>query len=270
MWQSDNVTPEPPPFAVPTGRSRTRLWWEVAIVLALSLGRSAVASVLSLIEALTRAPLSEQSTSLNPGAGAAAFWDVLDQALAYLFGLAPVALALYLLWEPARSGFARIGLTFERFGRDLGGGLLLVAVIGVPGLGLYALGRAIGVTVHVDASPLDASWWTVPLLLLAALRAGLLEEVVMVGYLFDRLRRLGWSVTTVIVSTALLRGAYHAYQGFGPLVGNVAMGLVFGWVYARWGRVMPLVIAHITIDVVAFIGYPLAAAWWPGVFAPPA
>ena len=38
-------------------------------------------------------------------------------------------------------------------------------------------------------------------------------------------------------------------------------------VYARFGRVMPLVIAHTLIDVLAFVGYPLAAAWWPGVFA---
>ncbi len=38
--------------------------------------------------------------------------------------------------------------------------------------------------------------------------------------------------------------AYHAYQGIGPIFGNFAMGVVFGWCYRRWGRVMPLVIAH--------------------------
>ena len=31
---------------------------------------------------------------------------------------------------------------------------------------------------------------------------------------------------------------------------------------------MPLVIAHTLLDVVAFVGYPLAVALWPGVFAP--
>lgn len=250
-------------------RRRARLWWEIAIVLSLSLGRSAVYSVLSLIEALTRAPLSGQQTSLNPGAAPSEVWDVISQFLSALFGFAPVALAIYLLWEPARSGFAKIGLTFERFGRGLGGGVLLVLVIGVPGLVLYAVGRELGITVQVDASPLDSSWWTVPLLLLAALRAGLLEEVIMVGYLFDRLRLLGWNTWTIILSTAVLRGSYHAYQGFGPLIGNMAMGVVFGWVYSRWGRVMPLVVAHVLIDIIAFVGYPLAAAWWPGVFGPP-
>ncbi|WP_447943184.1 CPBP family intramembrane glutamic endopeptidase [Microbacterium aurum] len=248
--------------------SRTRLWWEIAIVLALSVGRSAVYSVLSLVQALTREQsLGDQSTALNPGANAEQFWDVLNQFLAQAFAFAPIALAIYLLWEPGVSAFRRIGLDFRRFGRDAGGGILLVLVIGVPGLGLYALGRVLGITVQVDASPLDSSWWTIPLLLLAALRAGLTEEVIFIGYLFDRLRRLGWGTWTIILSTAALRGAYHAYQGFGPILGNVAMGIVFGWVYHRWGRVMPLVIAHTLIDIIAFVGYPLAAAWWPGVFA---
>jgi hypothetical protein len=29
---------------------------------------------------------------------------------------------------------------------------------------------------------------------------------------------------------------------------------------------MPLVIAHTLIDVFAFVGYPLVASLWPGVF----
>ncbi len=95
------------------------------------------------------------------------------------------------------------------------------------------------------------------------MRAALTEEVIFIGYLFDRLRRLGWSWWSIILATAALRGAYHAYQGLGAVVGNFAMGLVFGWCYRRWGRVMPLVIAHTLIDVVAFVGYPLAVALFP-------
>ncbi|MFT4214087.1 MAG: CPBP family intramembrane metalloprotease [Microbacterium sp.] len=249
---------------------RSRLWWEIGIVLALSVGRSAVYSVLALVQALTRTEaLGDQSTSLNPGASAAELWDVLYQFVAQLFAFAPIALAIWLLWEPGASAFRRIGLDvrgLRGFGRDAGAGILLVIVIGVPGLGLYLAGRALGITVQVEASPLDSSWWTIPLLVIAAVRAGLTEEVIFIGYLFDRLRRIGWGPWTIILSTAALRGAYHAYQGFGPILGNVAMGVVFGWVYHRWGRVLPLVIAHALIDVIAFIGYPLAATWFPALF----
>ena len=249
--------------------ARMRMWWEIGLVLSLSVGRSALYSVLSLLQSLqSDTALGDQQTSLNPTADAQAFWDVLYQLLGQLFALVPVALAVFFLWEPGTSAFRKLGLDFRRFGGDLGRGVALVAVIGIPGLALYAAGRALGITLQVDASPLDASWWTIPLLVFAALRAGLTEEITELGYLFDRLRRLGWGWWTIILTTATLRATYHAYQGFGAMLGNFAMGVVFGWCFRRWGRVMPFVIAHTLINIVAFVGYPLAAAWWPGVFAP--
>jgi hypothetical protein len=156
-------------------------------------------------------------------------------------GLALVALVIFLLWEPGKSAFERIGLDFREFGRDTGRGILLALAIGVPGLALYAAGRAIGITVQVQAAPLGAAWWTVPLLLLAALRAGLTEEVIFIGYLFDRLRLLGWGWWTIILSTAALRGAYHAYQGPGPIDRQLRDGGRVRVVLPAMGRVMPLV-----------------------------
>ncbi|WP_396668078.1 CPBP family intramembrane glutamic endopeptidase [Microbacterium sp. R86528] len=260
---------DPPPL---THGARVRQRWEIGIVLAITVGQSAVYSVLSLVRALFRpTPIGEQQTQLNASRDSAAFWDVLYQSLSIFFGLSLVALVVFLMWEPSANALRRMGLDFRRFGGDFARALLLGAAIGIPGLALYAAGRALGITVDVQASPLDTAWWTVPLLILAALRAGLTEEVIFIGYLFDRLRRLGWGWWSIIFTTAALRGAYHAYQGIGPIIGNFAMGVVFGWCYKRWGRVMPLVIAHTLIDIVAFVGYPLAVALWPGLFgAPPA
>jgi membrane protease YdiL (CAAX protease family) len=45
------------------------------------------------------------------------------------------------------------------------------------------------------------------------------------------------------------------YQGFGGFIGNFVMGLLFGYLYQRWGRVMPLVIAHFVLDAAIFVGY---------------
>lgn len=255
------------------GAARTRLIWEVSLVLAVTVGRSAVYSVVDLIRASIRAAnagetLAGQQTQVNPRQDSEAIWDVIYQVLGIGFSLAVVGLVIYLLWEPGTNALRRIGLDFRRIRSDLVRGLVLAAVIGIPGLGLYALGRVLGITVTVVAAPLDSGWWTIPLLILSAVRAGLLEEVIFVAYLFDRLRRIGWSPWTIIVFSALLRGAYHAYQGFGSILGNAVMGIVFGWCYRRWGRVMPLVIAHTLIDIVAFIGYPLAVTWWPGIFGP--
>jgi membrane protease YdiL (CAAX protease family) len=248
-----------------------RLRLEVAIVLALSLGASAVYSIVSIVARLTDdRPLSEQSAAINQSRSSREWLDFTYQFLDVVFGLAVVALVLYLLWQPGRSPFRRIGFDLTRPGRDVLSGLALVLVIGVPGLALYAVGRALGWTVAVVASPLDTHWWTVPILVLAALKAALTEELIVVGYLFTRLRELGAGPWATILSSALLRGTYHLYQGIGPFAGNVAMGIVFGWCYQRWGRTMPLVIAHWVLDMVSFIGYPLAVGWWPELFAPPA
>lgn len=267
------MTPQTDPLLRRDPTERARLWWEIGLVLAISLGQSAIYSLLQFVRRLIVAAqqgqsLGNQQTNLNPALDVDVFWNVLSQLLDIAFSLALVGMAVYLLWQPGRSPFRRIGLDVTRFGRDLGMGALIAAAIGIPGLGLYAIGRALGWTVAVVASPLDAAWYTIPLLVLSAIRAGLLEEVIMIGYLFTRLRQLGWGPWTIILSSAALRGAYHAYQGVGPIVGNFVMGIVMGWCYKRWGRVMPLVIAHSILDIVSFVGYPLAAAWWPGVFAP--
>ncbi|KQP01576.1 CPBP family intramembrane glutamic endopeptidase [Leifsonia sp. Leaf264] len=250
-----------------SGSQRRRLWIEITIVLGLSLGASAVYSIVAIIARVTaETALGDQSAALNPSQSPREWLDFTYQFLGVFFDLFPVALVLYLLWQPGISPFRRIGFDLTRPGRDALGGLGLAAAIGIPGLALYAGGRLLGITVDVQASPLDAAWWTIPILVLSALRSALSEEIIVVGYLFTRLRELGWGKWTIILSAAVLRGSYHLYQGFGPFVGNAAMGVVFGWCYWRWGRTMPLVIAHTILDVVSFVGYPLAVAWWPGLF----
>jgi len=42
---------------------------------------------------------------------------------------------------------------------------------------------------------------------------------------------------------------------FVMFLGNAAMGLIFGYLYRRWGRVTPMIIAHTLIDAVTFVGY---------------
>ena len=62
--------------------------------------------------------------------------------------------------------------------------------------------------------------------------------------------------------SALVRGSYHLYQGFGGFVGNALMGVLFGVVYARTRRVGPLIVAHAVLDIVAFVGYTLVKSRW--------
>lgn len=248
--------------------SRRRTWVEITIVLLLSLGASALYSILQIIDDLSQTtPLGEQSTALNTSSTTVQYVDLARQLLGIAVDLAPVALVCFLLWSTSRPHLARLGIDRFRVKPDLGGPALIALCIGIPGLALYFAGRALGITVDVDPTALNSYWWTVPVLLLSAIRSGLQEEVIVIGYLYARLGDLGWGRWQVILSTALLRGSYHLYQGFGAFVGNAVMGIVFGWIYTKWGRLMPLIVTHCLLDAAVFIGYPWVANAFPQLFS---
>lgn len=249
--------------ADPGRPSRGRLTAEVWIVLGLSLGQAGVRAIVTLIDRLTQsAPLGDQTATIVPSQSPRPWLDLTYQLLNIGFGLMPVLLAIFLLAQPhgVRATLARIGLDARRPGRDLLAGAGLAAVIGIPGLGLYAAGRALGLSVHITTSGLTDHWWTIPVLVLAALYNALLEEVVIVAWLLDRLGRLGWRIPAAIALSALIRGSYHLYQGPAMAAGNVVMGVVFALAYLRWKRVAPLVAAHFLLDLVSFVGPALLPA----------
>jgi membrane protease YdiL (CAAX protease family) len=233
----------------------------VLIVLAISLGQSGVYSVLRIIERMTRGvQLNQQTSTLNPSVTPDRPWlDLSYQLVGIAFAVVPALLVLYLLSLTDRPATRRIGFDMTRPGHDAWFGAVIAACIGIPGIGLYLVAKALGVNTQVQASGLTDQWWTIPVLILAAVQNAVLEEVVMIGYLFTRLGQLRWSVPAIVITSALIRGSYHLYQGWGGFAGNLLMGVVFGLIYLRWKRVMPLVVAHTLLDVAAFVGYALLA-----------
>ena len=242
---------------------------EVLLVLGVSVGASAIWATLRIVERLTReVALAEQTAALNVSRIPDRPWlDLVWQLTGIALALVPVLLALFLLDRHPGQGARLIGLDLRRPTSDLvtGGGLALL--IGLPGLALYLVAYELGVSVQIAPANLVAVWWAVPVLILAAAQNALLEEVVGVGYLLTRLRELGWHAALAVGAHALLRGSYHLYQGFGGFVGNAVMGVVFALFFLRFKRVMPLVIAHTTLDVVAFVGYTVfrdeITSWLP-------
>lgn len=265
--------------------------WEIAIVLGLSLGRSAVYAVVQLIDKATRAPLGEQTTVLNPTVNDRWIFDLVYQLLDIGFALVPVALVLHLMWLRGRNPFRTLGLDLRRPGRDLAWGVGLFLAMGLGTLAVYAGGRAAGITTAIVANAMDPSWYAVSVLLLSAARHALLEEVIVVAWMVDRLgylqqlRAAGLArhpapalpspaatglflpvrVWTVVLALAVLRAGYHLYQGVGPGIGNALMGVVFTLFFVRHRRVVPLVVAHFLLDAVGFVAFPLLAqAGWLG------
>jgi membrane protease YdiL (CAAX protease family) len=259
--------PAPGRAAVPGPSAARLLRWEIVAVFAVSLGASGLYALVSYIGSLTaQQALSKQTAVLNgtlaPGRP---LFGLFLQLLSIALALAPVLLVFYLL---ARAGDrpSSIGLDASQPGRDLARGAVLAAVIGGSGLGLYLIAYHLGVELNVVAEDLPNIWWRIPVLLLSAAQDGILEEVIVVGYLLSRLDRLGVKPPAAIAISAVIRGSYHLYQGVGAFIGNFVMGVIFGYLYRRWGRVTPLIIAHTLIDAVAFVGYALLAghvSWLP-------
>jgi len=266
-------------FTPPAGRvslpasvpSRGRLVAEMVIVLAVSLGMSALYSIVTLINRATlETPIASQTATIVQSRDARPLFDLLYQLLGIASDLAPVALVGFLLWSSAKPHLGRLGIDGRHPVRDILFGLGLALPIGVAGLGIFLAGRALGWGVGISASNLTEQWWTIPVLLLVAARAAIQEEVIMIGYLFARLGDVGVGRWGTILISATIRGTYHLYQGYGAFFANFAMGIVFGWLYTRGTerRVIPFLVTHFAIDAVVFVGAPAAANAWPELFAP--
>jgi membrane protease YdiL (CAAX protease family) len=247
-------------------RWRRLLVLEVVVVLAASFGRSAVASVIDLMGSVTaKTSLSQQHATLNGSASPRPWLDLTWQVFYVASGFVPVLLVAYLL---LREHVSLLVLGFDGSDklRDLGRGAVVAAVIGGAGLGLYLAAHALNLNTTVVPTSLPDVWWRVPVLVASALQNAVAEEVVVLGFLLRRFDQLGWKPWRSDLASSVIRGSYHLYQGFGGFAGNLVMGLVFARLYRRWGRVMPLAVAHAFIDTVTFVGYVYLAgkvSWLP-------
>jgi membrane protease YdiL (CAAX protease family) len=240
---------------------------EIWLVFALSLGASGLRALIRLIADLTEGrPLSSQTAVVNGTFAPGRPWvDLALQLTSLALGVVPVLLVAHFLLRSGES-LRSIGMDRTEPGRDAARGVGLAAVVGGAGLLLYLIAHASGINLTVVTDDLPHVWWRFPVLVLSALQNGVLEEVLVAGYLLHRLRQLGWSDNRALAVSAVLRGSYHLYQGLGGFAGNVAMGLIFGRLYQRWGRTAPLFVAHTLMDLVAFVGYALLVGkvgWLP-------
>ena len=258
---------EPPPAASPL--DRRPLAAETVVVVMLAVGTSGLRAAWSLVRSLTADErLSSQAAVLNASRAPGRPWiDLGYQLISALALVLPAVLAMLLI---VRDGgrLADIGLVVQRWGRQVLVGLGIAALLGGTGLALYLLSYAAGASLAVVPTTLPDVWWRIPVLVVSACASSVLEEVVLCGYLLRRLDQLGVSSRTAVVVSALVRGAYHLYQGLAGALGNFVMGLLFGAYAQRTGRILPLIVAHAAIDIAAFVGWVLFAGRWDWIPTP--
>jgi membrane protease YdiL (CAAX protease family) len=89
-----------------------------------------------------------------------------------------------------------------------------------------------------------------------AVTAGVCEEFLYRGFAMGALSHVGFPAWAVVILTAVLFGLAHAYQGRSGILGTFVMGIFFGVVRLAYDTLIPVVIMHAIVDLVAGIAGP--------------
>jgi membrane protease YdiL (CAAX protease family) len=160
------------------------------------------------------------------------------------------------------------GLTLDELGLVVHGRLriLIAAIVGAATLGglqwlnLRRMGRSSGKAREfmqvlaeriLPQSPVEL----LPYLGLAA-TAGLCEEFLYRGFAMAALTRAGLPVWGVVLSSSVLFGLAHLYQGRGGIVSTLVIGTVFGMARIAYDGLVPAMLWHFSVDAVAGVAGP--------------
>jgi uncharacterized protein len=89
-----------------------------------------------------------------------------------------------------------------------------------------------------------------------AITAGVCEEFLYRGFAMAALSRAGIASWGVVLITAVLFGFAHTYQGKSGIVGTMLMGLVFGAFRVAFESLLPIMVWHAVVDLVAGVAGP--------------
>jgi membrane protease YdiL (CAAX protease family) len=84
-----------------------------------------------------------------------------------------------------------------------------------------------------------------------ALTAGVCEEFLYRGFAMAVIGKTGLPTGVVILSSAILFGLAHLYQGRAGFVSTMVLGILFGISRAALGSLLPVIAWHVGVDVVA-------------------
>jgi len=171
-----------------------------------------------------------------------------DEVTEYLWFRSIVVLLLLLPVQLlSMRPLSHVGLTVKLLGRDILFGLGL-------GVSVYAITFAMEwvLALWFDLQPYESSLvWTQPISVemwfaygLALLANSFAEEIVMRGYMIDRLEQLFGKSWLAILISSLLFGSYHIYQGLLGAGSAVFIGMVFGTWFVWTRRLGALIVAH--------------------------
>lgn len=89
-----------------------------------------------------------------------------------------------------------------------------------------------------------------------AITAGVCEEFLYRGFAMAALTGAGLAKWAVVIVSSILFGVAHAYQGRGGILSTLVMGILFAVARLAYDSLLPVMVWHATVDVVAGIAGP--------------
>jgi membrane protease YdiL (CAAX protease family) len=79
------------------------------------------------------------------------------------------------------------------------------------------------------------------------------EELIVRAYTMSELRFLGGATAVPILVSVALQTSYHLYQGLQNVPSLAVFFLVLSIYYYKYGRIFPVILAHLYVDVYALL-----------------
>jgi membrane protease YdiL (CAAX protease family) len=177
--------------------------------------------------------------------------NVLIDSLETLTEFVPAVLAAYLLTRSG-GGLRAIGVDRLRIAADLAPTAKLFAAAYV--LPIVVVTPLLSLVHHGDINPSDPppgqAIYLIPLVL-TSLAAGVVEEIVVLGFFTHRLEQRGWGGVPLVGVLVALRLSYHLYYGVGVLT-LLPWAVLSVIMYRRRRRLLPFIVAHVLWDTLSF------------------
>lgn len=174
--------------------------------------------------------------------------------------LTALALLLYVLSRQGRT-FTDLGVSFRW--RDLFSAAILVACGYIGYLAVYyaayyayhlVTGRVFSGSVgYVEHLRVKLTWWYGCYLALNPC----FEELIVRAYTISEVQALTQSTAVAVMASVALQSAYHLHYGWFGVVSLMPQFVIYSWYYARSGRIVPVIIAHLVFDVLGAVVYAL-------------
>lgn len=206
---------------------------ETAIVIGFAFGPFIYSSTLELIEPSTLPATAE------------AFEALMVHEI--VVGALLLAFLIVRGWRFSDLGFARFHWT------DLLGGVSLTVFAIFAYQVLWLLFSPPDPIASEDVLGIDSNGVSPLLILTFSILNGSFEELFVCAYLLSAWRSA--PAQLLIAASAMLRLSYHLYQGPYAALALFPLGIIFAWYFTSRRRLLPLIIAHASLDALALFPF---------------